>query len=166
MSSSQHFYPQSGYLCPSFHFGRAMWATTVAAACGVIGVAVGLFSLMTGHELDFRHYQAMSNAKYADELTYDFAVLKLPEAAGAAGPAVVAGGTQMPLPANVGIAVAPDDAGASKPCTEGTWPFESDCLWGAASQEWHRKRIVFRLKSPWCAGFKVTQGAYYCRSRR
>jgi peptidoglycan biosynthesis protein MviN/MurJ (putative lipid II flippase) len=40
MGSSQHFYPEAGYPSPLFPHRRAMWATAVAVACGVIGLAV------------------------------------------------------------------------------------------------------------------------------
>jgi hypothetical protein len=162
MGSSQHFYPEFGYLSPSFPHRRAMWATAVAAACGVIGGVVGLLALMTGRGLDYPTPQAMVDPGFS-ELWYDFAAL---QATGASGPGRST--------AESGFAPPPSAASAAteaeKRCTESTWPFfDNDCLWGKAAadrrEERRHKRIVARLKSPWCSSFHSKQGAYICRSR-
>jgi len=165
MSSSPHDYPESRYLSSSFHFHRAMAATAVAAICGVIGGAVGVFSLISGQPFDFQRAQAKLNAEYAQELAYDFMALKRAETDGAAGPTGAA--AVAPAPGAANAAASPATADDEKRCTEGTWPFVSDnCLWGAAGPEWHRRRIVSRLKGPWCSGLRDAEGAYNCRSRR
>jgi hypothetical protein len=164
MTSSQHPHPEADYLHPSFQFRRAMWATIVAVTCGAIGGAVALFSVVTGYEFAFLRDQTKLNSEFAQELIYDFDALRHAEAVGDARPIAGAGDVQMPVPANFEIAASTDDAAQ---CTEGTWPFlDNGCLWGATGQQWHRRRIVLRLKSPWCAGLRVTQGAYNCRGRR
>jgi hypothetical protein len=53
MGSSQHFYPEFGYLGLSFDRHRAMWATVVAMACGAVGAGVGALALIGGQEFDF-----------------------------------------------------------------------------------------------------------------
>ena len=162
MRSPERFYPESDYLHPAFHFRRLMWATVVALACGVIGITVGLFSVVTGDELEFLRAQSKSNVGYADELNDDFAALRGAETI--ASPAVVSDGAQMPIPAEVNISVPVDDAEVGKPCPEGTWAFFDDnCPWGTSPPQRHRRRIVLRLKSPWCAGLRDTVGTYNCR---
>jgi hypothetical protein len=160
MGSLQNFYPESGYLSPSSRHRRAMWATAVALACGIIGGAIGLLSLMTGHQFDFLPPQATVDPGFA-ELSHDFATL---EATGT----LSKGSSTAPT----GAARAPDaaNAGIEKRCAESTWPFfDNECLWGKTGRERREdkrhKRIVSRLKSPWCSGLRSKEGAYICRPR-
>jgi hypothetical protein len=156
MSSSRHHYAQSGYLSSAVHPHRAMAATAVAVICGVIGGAVGLFSLITGQEFEFQRAQAKLNAEYADELMYDFQALERTETE-------ATGSATTPAPV-VASSAASNDA---KRCEEGIWPFlPNDCRWGTTAPERHRKRIVSRLKSPWCSPLHGAEGAYNCRARK
>jgi hypothetical protein len=138
-----------------------MAATAVAVICGVIGGAAALVSLITGQELDFQ--TGRTDAKYAEELAYDFQALNRAEtdATGSATAPVMPTARS----ADVGASsVATDDA---KRCEEGIWPFlPNDCRWGTSGPERHRKRIVSRLKSPWCSGLHGAEGAYHCRARK
>lgn len=141
----------------SFQHHRALLATVVAVACGA-GFAVGaLLALIRG---DLPPPRAAIAPGYA-ELSHDFAALDGGELFATLGEAPA---TFMP----------PSDATAAAPppkaCTQSTWPFfDKDCLWGngdgAAQGTHHRKRIVSRLKSPWCSGLLSKEGAYICRPR-
>jgi hypothetical protein len=164
MRSSEHFNADTGYLVASHHFHRMTWATVVAAACGVIGGAAGLFSLTTGHEFDFPGAPVTSISEYADELAYDFAALQGSEITGS--PTAVVSGADVPTLTNADVTPSSAEAVVGTRCVQGTRPFFDDkCLWETAAQTRHRKRIVFRLRSPWCSGLHNSEGAYYCRSR-
>jgi hypothetical protein len=176
MGSSQHFYPESGYLGSSFDHHRAMWATVVALACGVVGAGVGALSLVGGQEFDFPASRATVEPGYA-ELSHDFAALQAAVRPGIDNPTGGAGNGGAPDSAEAGLA-APSDAagtasapatGAAKGCPQATWPFfDKDCLWGGTAGFGHddgpRRRIVPRLRSPWCFGLLSNEGAYICRS--
>ena len=167
MGSSQHFYPEFGYLSPSFPHRRAMWATAVAAACGVIGGAIGLLAAMTGHGLEYLPPQTMVDPGFS-ELWYDFAALQAAGTSGMGGSTAEVGFA--PAPDTAGTSAAPPAADAGRRCAESTWPFfDNDCLWGKSAgdrrEERRHKRIVLRLKSPWCSSLHSKQGAYICRPR-
>jgi hypothetical protein len=163
MRLSQHFYPEWDI---SPHLRRAMWATMVALACGVIGVVAVVFAVLTGHKFDHASSQAVVDPGLA-ELWYDFAAL---QGAGTPGATAQAGFVPAPEPVNTGTATPPLASQPNKRCTRATWPFfDNDCLWDNAAeggaQERRRRRIVARLKSPWCSGLHSIDGAYFCRSR-
>jgi hypothetical protein len=165
MGSSQHFHPEFGYLSPSFQHHRAMWATAVALACGVVGGTVGLLSLTTGQGPDFLSSQATVEPGDA-ELRYDFAALGM---SGGGRPTAPAESAAVPDRANAVVA-APATANADKHCTQSTWPFfDNDCLWGKTADDGaahrRRKRIVSRLRSPWCSGLHSKEAATICRPR-
>jgi hypothetical protein len=159
----QHFYPELN-VGHRFHHLRAMWATVVALACGVIGVVAVLVAVPTDHKFD----QASSQVDPAlVELLYDFAALKTAGMPSAIAPA---GFVSAPEPANDGTAASPLGSQPDKGCTRATWPFfDNDCLWGSTvdrgTHERRRRRIVARLKSPWCSGRHYNVGTYFCRSR-
>jgi hypothetical protein len=166
MHSSEHFYPEWGYLGPFFHRRRALWATTVTSACGVIGVVAVLFAGLTGQKLDRAPAEGVIDPGLA-ELWYDFAAL---QGAGTSGGTAEAGFVPAPEPVNTGTVKPPSAGQLNKRCTLGTWPFfDNDCLWGNAADggplQRRRKRIVARLKSPWCSGLRSNDGAYFCRPR-
>jgi hypothetical protein len=177
MGSSHHFYPEFGYLGSSFDHHRVMWATVVALACGAVGAGVGALALIGGQEFDFPPPRATVEPGYA-ELSHDFAALQAAARPGVGNPTGDAGNGGAPNPAGAGVA-APSDAagaastavtGAAKGCPQATWPFfDKDCLWGSATERGRnggpRKRIVPRLRSPWCSGLRSNEGAYICRSR-
>jgi hypothetical protein len=154
----QHFYPELNL----FHRRRAMWATVVALACGVIGVVAVLVAVLTGHKFD--HASPQVDPAVA-ELWYDFAAL---QAAGMPGATAQAG--FVPEPANTGTATPPLASQPNKRCTRAIWPsFDTDCLWGntadSGTHERRRRRIVARLKGPWCSGLHSNDGAYFCHPR-
>jgi hypothetical protein len=135
----------------------------VALACGVIGAIAILVAVLTGHKFD----HASSQVDPAlTELLYDFAAL---QASGMTSATAQVGFIRPPEPANTGTASPPLGNQPNKDCTRATWPFfDNDCLWGNAdsgTQERRRRRIVARLKSPWCSGLRSNVGAYFCRSR-
>jgi hypothetical protein len=174
MRSSEHFNGDANYLVASHQFRRMMGATIAAAVCGVIGGAAGLLSLTTGHESDFPGAPVASISEpgapvpsvseYAHELAFDFAALQSAEIVGS--PTAVVGAAEAPAVVNAGVAPSSAEADLTARCAQGTWPFFDDkCLWGTTAQIGHRKRIVFRLKSPWCSSLHYPEGAYYCRSR-
>ena len=140
-----------------------MWATVVALVCGVIGVVAILVAISTGHKFD--HAPSQVDPALA-ELFYDFAAL---QAAGMPGATARVGFVPPLEPANTGTATPSVASQPNKGCTRATWPFfDNDCLWGNAdsgTQERRRKRIVARLKSPWCSGLRSNDSAYFCRSR-
>jgi hypothetical protein len=111
----------------------------VALACGVIGAIAILVAVLTG------------------------------QASGMTSATAQVGFIRPPEPANTGTASPPLGSQPNKDCTQATWPFfDNDCLWGntdSGTQERRRKRIVARLKSPWCSGLRSNDGAYFCRSR-
>jgi hypothetical protein len=161
MRLSQHFYPEWDI---SPHLRRAMWATMVALACGVIGVVAVVFAVLTGHKFD--HASSQVDPALA-ELLYDFAAL---QDAGMPGATAPVGFVPAPEPANTGTAAPPLTSQPDKRCTRATWPFfDNDCLWAntadSGKQERRRRRIVARLKSPWCSGLHSGDSAYFCRSR-
>jgi hypothetical protein len=174
--SSQHFYPESGYLGSSFDHHRAMWATVVALACGAVGAGVGALALIGGQEFDFPAPRATVEPGYA-ELSHDFAALQAAVRPGIGNPTAGAGNGGASNPAEA--VAAPSDAagaasaaasGAAKCCPQATWPFfDKDCLWGGTAgfgqDDRPRRRIVPRLRSPWCSGLRSNEGAYICRSR-
>jgi hypothetical protein len=143
-----------------------MWATMVALACGVIGVVAVVVAVLTGHKFDYASSQAVPDPALA-ELLYDFAAL---QGAGMPGAAAQTGFIPAPEPADRGTASPPLASQPDKRCTRATWPvFDNECLWGnTARSETHerrRRRVVGRLKSPWCSGLHSNDGAYFCRSR-
>jgi hypothetical protein len=158
----QHFYPELNL----FHRRRAMWATMVALACGVIGVVAVLVAVSTGHKFNHASSQAVVDPALA-ELWYDFGA-----AQGAGTPSATAqvGFVPPPEPVHTGTATPPLASQPNKGCTRATWPFfDNDCLWGntaeSGTHERRRRRIVARLKSPWCSGLHSNDVAYFCRSR-
>jgi len=140
-----------------------MWATVVALVCGVVGVVAILVAVSTGHKFD--HAASQVDPALA-ELLYDFAAL---QASGMMSATAQVGFIRPPEPANTGTASPPLGSQPNKDCARSTWPFfDNDCLWGNAdsgTQERRRRRIVARLKSPWCSGLRSNDGAYFCRSR-
>jgi hypothetical protein len=147
-----------------FRRRRVVWATMVTLACGIIGMFAVLVAALTGHKFD--HASSPVDPALA-ELLYDFAAL---QAAGMPGATAQAGFVPPPEPANNGTATPPLASQPNKGCTRATWPFfDNDCLWGNAAeggtQERRRRRIVARLKSPWCSGLHSNDDAYFCRSR-
>ena len=134
----------------------------VALACGVICLVAVVVAVLTGHRFD----QSSSQVDPAlAELLYDFAAL---QAAGT--PDATAHAGFVPEPANTDTATPPLVIQTNKRCTRATWPFfDNDCLWGntadSGTHERRRRRIVARLKSPWCSGLHSTNDAYFCRSR-
>jgi hypothetical protein len=158
--SSQHFYPESGYLGSSFDHHRAMWATVVALACGAVGAGVGALALIGGQEFDFPAPRATVEPGYA-ELSHDFAALQAAVRPGIGNPTAGAGNGGASNPAEA-VAAPSDAAGAAsaaasaaaKGCPQATWQDDRP-----------RRRIVPRLRSPWCSGLRSNEGAYICRSR-
>ena len=136
-----------------------------ALACGVIGAIAILVAVLTGHKFDLPSPQAVPDPALG-ELLYDFAALQGTGMPGAAAPA---GFVPAPEPTNNKTATPSLASQPNKGCTRATWPFfDNDCLWGNAdsgTQERRRKRIVARLKSPWCPGLRSNDGAFFCRSR-
>src|SRR5271170_784244 len=168
MGSLQNFYPESGYLSPSSRHRRAMWAIAVALACGIIGGAIGLLSLMTGHQFDFLPPQAAVEPGFA-ELSHDFATLEATATLGRGPSMAGAGNARTPESSNAGDA-ASVATGIEKRCAQSTWPFfDNDCLWGKSGElrreDKRHRRIVSRLKIPWCSGLRSKEGAYICRPR-
>lgn len=142
---------------PSFPHDRAVVATVVAVA-GVAGLAIGAPLALIRGELP--PPRAAIDPGYA-ALSHDFAALE-----GAGRFATLAETPAAAGPPHADAAAAP----APRACTELTWPFfDKDCLWGngdgATSGSYHRRRIVSRLKSPWCSGLLSKEGAYICRPR-
>jgi hypothetical protein len=154
------------YIDHLFHRHRAMCATGVALACGVIGVVAIFVAVLTGHKFDLASPQPVPDPALA-ELLYDFAAL---QGTGMPGATAEAGFVTVPEPTNSETATPPLASQPNKRCTRATWPFfDNDCLWGnTADSETHErrhKRIVARLKSPWCSGLHSNDGAYFCRPR-
>jgi hypothetical protein len=144
-----------------------MAATAVAVICGVIGGAAGLFSLIAGQEFDFQRAQTKLNTEYAEELAYDFETLKRTETDGTGNASIPAAVPAAPATRSADAGPSSAAASGAERCREGTWPFlPNECLWGTTAPERHRKRIVSRLKSPWCSGLRGAEGAYNCRARR
>jgi hypothetical protein len=142
-----------------------MGATVVALACGVIGLVAVLVAVPTGHKFDHASSQAVVDPALA-ELWYDFAALQ----GAMPGATAQEGFVPPPEPANTGTATPSLASQPDKRCTRATWPFfDNDCLWGntadGGTHEKRRRRIVARLKSPWCSGLHSSDGAYFCRSR-
>jgi hypothetical protein len=149
------------YIDHLFHRRRAMWATMVALAWGVIGVVAVLVAVLTGNKFDDASFQV--DPALAE--LYDFAALQ-----GAGMRSATAQAGFVPESANTGTATPPLASQPNKRCTRATWPFfDTDCLWAnTADTGTHarpRRRIVARLKSPWCSGLHAGDGAYFCRSR-
>jgi hypothetical protein len=140
-----------------------MWATVVALACGVIGVVAAVVAVLAGHKFD--HASSQVDPALA-ELLYDFAAL---QGAGIPSATAQAGFVRPPEPVHTGTATPLLASQPIKGCTRATWPFfDNDCLWTNAdsgTQERRRRRIVARLKNPWCSGLRSNDGAYFCRSR-
>lgn len=66
------------------------------------------------------------------------------------------GPTRLPQP--------PQTPETADECAGGTWPyFTSNCLWAPDVPK--RRRIVQRLKSPWCSGVLRHQPFHSCRPR-
>jgi hypothetical protein len=154
------------YIDHLLHRRRAMWATVVALVCGVIGVVAIVVAVAIGHKFNHASSQTVVDPALA-ELWYDFAAL---QAAGMPGAAAQAGFVPAPEPANTGTASPPLASQPDTRCTRATWPvFDNECLWGnTADSETHerrRRRVVGRLKSPWCSGLHSNASAYFCRSR-
>jgi hypothetical protein len=163
MGSLQNFYPESGYLAPSSRHRRAIWATAVALACGVIAGTIGLLSLLTGQS-DFLPPRAAPDPGFA-ELAHDFATLEPHGTWSGGNSSAGTGNTRAPDASKAGD-VTSVAIGIEKRCAESTWPFfDNECLWGKTGEERRRKRIVSRLKSPWCSGLHSKEGAYICRPR-
>jgi hypothetical protein len=169
MGSTQVF---RGGAFPSFLHHRALLAAVVAATGGT-GFAVGaLLALIRG---DFPPPRATIAPGYA-ELSRDFAALDDSELFAALGetpaPFKPPGETAITGAAVTGAAVTGAAVTGAAPtrraCGESTWPFfDQDCLWGDGATQGvrRRKRIVSRLKSPWCSGLLSKEGAYICRPR-
>ena len=128
----------------------------------LVGVVAVLVAVLTGHKFD----QSSSQVDPAlAELLYDFAALQapgMPDATAQAG--------FVPEPANTDTATPPLVIQTNKRCTRATWPFfDTDCPWSntadSGTHERRRRRIVARLKSPWCSGLHSNHGAYFCRWR-
>jgi hypothetical protein len=142
-----------------------MWATVVALACGAIGVVAVLVAVSTGHKFNQASSQAGVDPALA-ELWYDFDAL---QGTGIPSATAQVGFVPPPEPVHTATATPPLASQPNKGCIRATWPFfDNDCLWGNAddgTQERRRRRIVARLKSPWCSGLRSNNGAYFCRSR-
>jgi hypothetical protein len=126
-----------------------------ALMCGVAAVVIGLVGFATGHMLPQR-----AAVDPASTVSRDFAALG--EALrGQIGAGSIGAGSSDPS----------ETAAGSSPvavhCAGSTWPyFDKDCLWGNGEEVARRhKRIVLRLKSPWCNGLRSKEGAYACRRR-
>ena len=121
-----------------------------ALMCGAAAVVIGVIGFATGHMLPRR-----ATVDPASTISRDFAAL----GGGLRGPLEV--GTSDPSETAVG------SSPATVHCAGPTWPyFDKDCLWGNGEEvARHRRRIVLRLKSPWCNGLLSKEGAHVCRRR-
>jgi hypothetical protein len=138
---------------------------------------VGVLSLIGGQEFDLPPPRATLEPGYA-ELSDDFAALQAAARRGIGNPTGGAANSRAPDPAEPDVAAPSDAAGAASSaatnategCPQATWPFfDKDSLWGGTAgfgrDDRPRKRIVPRLRSPWCSGLRSNEGAYICRSR-
>jgi hypothetical protein len=150
MSSSQHFYPQFGYLHPSFEFRRTMLVLVVALACGLLGITEGLlFTTMGGH-LNPRSDSPSPSDTASQQVANEFA-------------AVEAGTVDLRAPQHVEDVPLPRERAPAAQCAEGTWPYyDNDCLFGPSTVRQHHRRTADRRKKPWCAGVFHGRNAQRC----
>ena len=116
---------------------RAMVATAVALACCAIGLVVVTLLLVTGDRFEFR--PPPEAIRFDDNLVQSFEALDRMSArtAGVTTDGARTAPTQDAKPADVGnVAVEPS-----------------------------RRRIVTRLKSPWCTGVLAHQPFHSCKPR-
>ena len=122
-------------------------AAVVALACCIAALLMAVILSSTGEHFEFSSVMPPS-AHSGEGLTSSTSVEDNPMSGAAS--------------AEVDKDLASVDPGNR--CSGSSWPyFTIDCLWAADTPR--RRRIVFRLKSPWCSGELRHQPFYSCRSR-
>jgi len=122
-------------------------AAVVALACCIAALLMAVILSSTGEHFEFN--SGMPPPEQSGEGLTSSATVEDNQMSGAASP-------------EVGKDLVPADSGNR--CSESSWPyFTVDCLWAADTPR--RRRIVFRLKSPWCSGELRHQPFYICRAR-
>lgn len=167
MGLSRHRYPQPGDSIVSFNARRAMVATIVAIASGAIGLAASLFTIGSGARSDLRpDGERMLSGGFSETLAYDFAALQSSAVPRSGAPDSLEGRT---APLSGDTATKNESTEGSQivhNCKDPNWPyFDSSCAWGEEELRRHRRRITFRLRSPWCSSALRHQVFFSCRSR-
>jgi hypothetical protein len=153
MSSSQHFYPQYGYLHPSFEFRRTMLVLAVALGCGLLGIMEGLVFTTMGRQLNPRSVSPSPSETASAEIANEFAAVQ------ATTPDLPASQhiKEVPLPRERALSA------LDKHCAEGTWPYyDEDCLFGPSTVRQHHRRTADQRRKPWCAGVFHGRNAQRC----
>jgi hypothetical protein len=150
MSSSQHFYPQFGYLHPSFEFRRTMLVLVVALACGLLGIMEGLLFTTMGWQMNPRPSAPFQSDSVSKEVANEFAAVQAPT-------------TDLQAPQHVESVPLPRERAPTRQCAEGTWPYyDEDCLFGPSTVRQHHRRTADRRRKPWCAGVFHGRNAQRC----
>ena len=138
-------------------------ATVAALTCCAVALAAAIVLSATADRFEYRPTTSVLS-RYDDELVQAFEAL---QAADAARQAALRRSLESP---QIGSAVFPEASdlsnapGVVNQCSGGSWPYSSDnCLWAADVAK--RRRIVVRLKSPWCSGVLRHQPFHRCRTR-
>lgn len=132
-------------------------ATIAALACGTAVLAAAVAGSMIG---DHSTYQLATGQRFAHQLVYDFEALRTFQ------PAARDALPDTPETVHPSDATSERFAGSESrnQCAGQTWPyFTDDCLWAVDAPK--RRRVVVRLKSPWCKGELQHRPFDSCRPR-
>jgi hypothetical protein len=108
-------------------------------------------------------FRLTPQSRYDDELVQAFEALQALDAARPDASSEASENSRTSSAAASGIDAGPISPNTNQ-CSGGSWPYSTnDCLWAADSPK--RRRIVTRLKSPWCTGVLRLQPFHSCRPR-
>lgn len=138
-------------------------ATLGALTCCAITLTTVIILWATGDRFDYRP-AASALSRYDDELVQAFEALEATEAARKRALSPSMQNPQISSAASPETSQPSDVSSATNRCSVGSWPYSGEnCLWAADAPK--RRRIVLRLKSPWCSGVLRQQPFHRCRTR-
>jgi hypothetical protein len=146
----------------SYEFRWTIATVAALALCAVALVAAAILSV-AGDRFEYRNAE-LTLSRHDDELVQAFEALQTAEAVRRDAQPRFAKNPQ------ISSAASPETGEGSVPpsvdsqCSARSWPYSSDnCVWATDAPK--RRRIVFRLKTPWCSGTLRHQPFYRCRTR-
>jgi len=138
-------------------------ATVAALALCAVALVAAAVLFVAGDRFEYRNAESTLSRR-DDELVQAFEALQATDAVRRDAQSRFAKNPQMSSAASPETSEGSVPPSADNQCSGKSWPYSSDnCVWAADAPK--RRRIVFRLKSPWCSGVLRHQPFHRCRTR-